>query len=252
MLTVKNFNHTYLITFKDYDDTVLSSERVVEWKMPITPSVNPRQGYQFTWWSPSVGVVTQDQIYTATYEELITCLFQDWNYKELATVQCAAWNTPVYPYSNPTRAWYTFTWWDPALWPVYQYTKYTATYQSLPRDYQQGSCSKTQYAYMREAFITKYEWFPISPSSDGVWDYDKNEGKHYICCFGRLRNLDNKKQAYCYWWYNAIDDTYYWVAIYVDDCPYSNQEMVQYFDMPQKYMTDTIWDYVSNLLFVNK
>ena len=70
MLTVKNFNHTYLITFKDYDDTVLSAERVVEWKMPTAPSVTPRQGYQFTGWSPSVGVVTQDQIYTAQYQAL--------------------------------------------------------------------------------------------------------------------------------------------------------------------------------------
>ena len=74
MLTVKDFNHTYLITFKDYDDTVLSSERLVEWKMPTAPSVPPRQGYQFTWWSPSVGVVTQDQIYTATYEEVVSYL----------------------------------------------------------------------------------------------------------------------------------------------------------------------------------
>lgn len=70
MLTVKNFNHTCLITFKDYDDTVLSSERVLEWNMPTTPPVPPRACYDFTWWSPSVGVVTQDQIYTATYDPI--------------------------------------------------------------------------------------------------------------------------------------------------------------------------------------
>lgn len=65
---------TYTITFLDEDgSTVLQSLEVVENEMPEYPDGHPRKvGYQFDHYTPELAVATQDQSYTAVFNDSIT------------------------------------------------------------------------------------------------------------------------------------------------------------------------------------
>lgn len=66
----------YLVTFKDYDGTVIYTEEVEYGKKPNVPANPTRTAtteftYTFAGWSPEVTAVTEDpatQVYTATYD----------------------------------------------------------------------------------------------------------------------------------------------------------------------------------------
>lgn len=67
--------NTYTITFKDYDNSVISEQTLEYWASPVVPSDPTRSGYRFTGWSPSVATVTQDATYTAQYVAQYTVSF---------------------------------------------------------------------------------------------------------------------------------------------------------------------------------
>lgn len=54
--------------FIDFNDNVLSTQRVNMGDMAIEPKSPVRQGYVFTGWRPSITTITQDTDYYATYE----------------------------------------------------------------------------------------------------------------------------------------------------------------------------------------
>ena len=62
----------YDVVFKDFDGTVLKSEKVSYGSMPVLPS-NPdnKDGYIFDKWDKEIAVATEDVVYTAEYAEAV-------------------------------------------------------------------------------------------------------------------------------------------------------------------------------------
>lgn len=61
---------TYTVTFKDYDDSVISTKVYKQGETVTVPSNPTREGYDFTGWSPTVSpTAVADAVYTAQYEE---------------------------------------------------------------------------------------------------------------------------------------------------------------------------------------
>ena len=67
--------------------------------------------------------------YVWTFEDgtEATYTFEDYDETVLKTGKVKDGKTPVAP-TDPTREWYTFTWWDPEVGPISKDTIYTATY----------------------------------------------------------------------------------------------------------------------------
>lgn len=137
----------YIVTFKDWDGTVLKTEAVEYGSKPTAPS-NPSRAqdaqytYTFSGWSPAIGVITSDQTYTAQYTSTVrsyTATFKDWDGTVLKTQSVNYGSKPTAP-SNPTRAQdaqytYTFSGWSPAVGNITGNTTYTAQYTSTVRSY---------------------------------------------------------------------------------------------------------------------
>lgn len=61
----------YDITFVDYDNTQISTAEVDYGTVPTAPADPTREWYTFTGWDPTIAAVTQDQTYTAQYEQIL-------------------------------------------------------------------------------------------------------------------------------------------------------------------------------------
>ena len=61
----------YIVTFKDWDGTVLKTEQVEEGQSATAPSNPTRNGYIFIGWDVDFTNVTSDLLVTAQYEEII-------------------------------------------------------------------------------------------------------------------------------------------------------------------------------------
>ena len=65
---------TYTITWRDYDGTVLATDKFARSLEGVTPTYNgrvpKRPGHYFAGWSPAVAIVEGDAVYTADYQPL--------------------------------------------------------------------------------------------------------------------------------------------------------------------------------------
>lgn len=73
-------------------------------------------------WDPTPIGTWEDGI-VATYR------FLDWEGNVLDSWTCKDWETPVYKGETPTKEHYHFTWWSPAVGPIYVNTDYTAQFE---------------------------------------------------------------------------------------------------------------------------
>lgn len=62
--------YTCLATFKNYDGSVLKTEKVNQGGTPTAPTNPTRKGYKFIGWSPAVGAINNSTVFTAVYEKL--------------------------------------------------------------------------------------------------------------------------------------------------------------------------------------
>lgn len=62
--------YTCLATFKNYDGSVLKTEKVNQGGTPTAPTNPTRTGYKFIGWSPAVGAINNSTVFTAVYEKL--------------------------------------------------------------------------------------------------------------------------------------------------------------------------------------
>lgn len=144
----------YTITFVDEDgETVLQEATKYDYgtaAADITRPADPSKAstaeytYTFAGWSPEVGQVTGDQIYTATYtaaKNQYTITFIDEDGTTVLDVQTVPYGeTPIYGGEAPTKAadaqyTYAFNGWSPAIASVTGDATYTATYSSTVNKY---------------------------------------------------------------------------------------------------------------------
>ena len=136
----------YTITWKNCTWTVLKEETLPYWSIPDyewTPTswADAQYTYTFTWWDPVIKMVTEDQVYTATYDKTVrsyTITWKNENGDIIETTEVEYGETPTH--AGPEKAadaqyTYTFAWWTPTVEPVTGEATYTATYSWTVRSY---------------------------------------------------------------------------------------------------------------------
>jgi hypothetical protein len=121
----------YMVTFKDWNGTVLSTQTVAENNAATAPSDPSRTGYTFIGWDTDFSKVTSDLTVTAQYSQNgvtnYTVTFKDWDDTVLST-QTVAENSAASAPANPSRIGYTFTGWDTDFSKVTSNLMVTAQY----------------------------------------------------------------------------------------------------------------------------
>ena len=165
--------NSYLVTFKDWDGTILKSENVAYGGSATPPADPTRTGYTSTGWYGSYTNITQNTICTALYDiNTYTVRFLDWDGTVLKTQTVNYGGNATAP-ANPTRTGYTFTGWDKAFTNVQanldvnaQYTINTYTVTFVDWD---GTVLKTETVNYGGAATA-----PADPTRDGYtftgWD----------------------------------------------------------------------------------
>lgn len=121
-------------TFKDYDNTVLKTWTVEDGWTPTAPTDPTREAdaeytYTFKERNPTVWPISKDTTYTATYtatKNKYTITWLDYDETEIDTTEVEYWVVPTH--EDPTREWYTFSWWSPEVVAVTEAATYKATY----------------------------------------------------------------------------------------------------------------------------
>lgn len=103
---------TFVITFADYDGTILARRIVDEGSSAVEPTNPVRIGYNFSGWDKSYSNVSSDLIVTAKYDlKIFTVRFLDWDGRELHTEKVPYRHAATAPH-DPQREGYTFEKWD--------------------------------------------------------------------------------------------------------------------------------------------
>ena len=133
--------NTYTVTWKNADGTVLETDTNVPYgTTPTYDGATPTQdGETSTGWTPQVGPITGNTVYTAIYIPVYTATFvrsSDDGGGTLWSGRFQENTTPVYGGSTPTTTQgdsteFEFIGWEPALGPITQDTTYTAKFQDM-------------------------------------------------------------------------------------------------------------------------
>ena len=140
--------NTYLITFVNYDETVLAAYKLEYGATPayngVTPQ-HPKNGefsYVFTGWTPEIVKVTGAATYKATFKavtNVYTITFVDEDGSLLDQVVVEYGHTPVTTVTptKPATAQYTYTFagWTPNIVAVTEDATYKATYEATVNKY---------------------------------------------------------------------------------------------------------------------
>ena len=140
----------YNIQFVNYDGTVLQTSEFSEGETPVYSGATPTKPataeytYTFAGWTPAISLVTGSQTYTATFNAVkkqYEIIFQNEDGTELQRSNFAYGVTPVYSGETPTKEataefTYTFAGWTPAITAVTGSQTYTATYNSVKKQYE--------------------------------------------------------------------------------------------------------------------
>ena len=118
---------TYMVTFKDYNGTVLKEQTVKSGESATAPVVPARNGYRFVGWDKTFDNVTANVTVTAKYVQQFSVIFKDYDGTILKT-EIVDINTNATPPSVPSRKGYTFTGWSGTYTNVTQNQIVTATY----------------------------------------------------------------------------------------------------------------------------
>ncbi len=142
--------------------------------------------YTFSWWNPSISVVTTWEKYTATYKQKlreykVTWVNYNWDVLEIdENVQY--WIMPSYNWDTPVRTGdtqqtYTFIWWEPTLTWVVKDTTYEAvfswnlnTFTIIWENYD-GEPLETDLDVPYWT-MPSYDWDTPTKPSDAEYDYE--------------------------------------------------------------------------------
>ena len=120
----------YQVVFKDYDGTVIKTQKVEYNKNATAPEEPSREGYTFKGWSESFEQIKKDTTITASYEKnpeqySVVYLYYDQIVLKSETVETLKSVTPPDP---PTREGYTFIKWDKEATNVNENLEINAVY----------------------------------------------------------------------------------------------------------------------------
>lgn len=123
----------HTIVFKDWDGTVLATEKVAAGADATPPTAPEREGYDFTGWYGSYTNVTEDGEVTATYAiKTFTVTFLDEDGTPIAVREGIAWQTAATAPEPPAREGEAFLRWDSdAYLSVTEDLVITAVYEEL-------------------------------------------------------------------------------------------------------------------------
>ena len=103
---------SYMVTFIDWNGSVLSQQEVSHKTAATAPSNPIRSGYEFTGWDKSFNSITEDTVVTAQYKYIpYVANFLDWDGTILKTQSSDTAGFNATPPSNPSREGYTFIGW---------------------------------------------------------------------------------------------------------------------------------------------
>ena len=118
-----------LVTFIDWDGTVLSSIKVTPGEAATAPADPTREGYTFIGWDKDFSAVTDNLTVTAQYQINRYCVrFLDHDNTLLKTDSVEYKSTAVAP-EDPYREGYTFIGWDKDFSSITDHMTITAQYQ---------------------------------------------------------------------------------------------------------------------------
>ena len=148
--TYSSVKKQYEVIFKNEDGTVLQRSNVTYGETPVYSGAIPTKPasaeftYTFAGWSPAITMVEGAQTYTATYTSVknqyeITFQNEDGTILQLTNVTYG--ETPIYNGATPTKPataefTYTFAGWAPAITPVTGAQTYTATFNTVKKQYE--------------------------------------------------------------------------------------------------------------------
>ena len=128
----------YTVSFYDWDDKLIKEETVEYGKPAIAPDDPVREGFTFTGWDKSFGLIKSDLSVKAQYElQTFSVTFVDWDDVVLRSAQIVNYGSDAVPPADPIRTGYTFTGWDVAyknvtsdltVKAVYEINKYTVRF----------------------------------------------------------------------------------------------------------------------------
>ncbi len=142
-------DETFTITWKNYDGTVLETDREV--KKGVVPTYDgatptkpedANNTYTFSGWTPTVVAAAADAVYTATFTSTpiptYTITWKNWDGTVLETDrEVKKGVVPTYDGATPTRAedannTYAFSGWTPTVVAASANATYTATFRATP------------------------------------------------------------------------------------------------------------------------
>ncbi|MBO5714262.1 MAG: InlB B-repeat-containing protein, partial [Clostridia bacterium] len=119
----------YTVTFKDYDNSIISTQKIVEGNSAIDPGKQEREGYTFTGWDKEFDVITEDLEITAQYQiNTYKVTFKDYDGSILKSEQLVEYGSSAVAPANPTRTGYDFNGWDKSFDNVQEDLTITAKY----------------------------------------------------------------------------------------------------------------------------
>lgn len=142
---------TFIVTWKDYNDTVLTTSEVKKGETPVYPGEtltrddDPAYEYSFSGWTPELVPATCDAIYQAVYNKgdlkKYPITWVDGDGETLKTEEVAYGETPAYTGTTPNKSasvssTYTFSnSWSPEISSVTGPATYTAQFSENVRKY---------------------------------------------------------------------------------------------------------------------
>ena len=128
-------NSEHTVTFKNWDGTVLQEETLAFGSIPGYRGETPtRENHKFVGWTPEIGAIGGDTVYTALFEELpkYTITFKNWDGSVISSAEYYEGATVVVP-EIPTkegveREYSYFAGWDYSVTVAECDATYTVTY----------------------------------------------------------------------------------------------------------------------------
>ncbi len=123
--------NTYIVTFVDYDGTIIETQEVEYGNSANAPSDPTRAGYSFLHWDTDFSKVTTDLTVTAAYVNArYTVTFVDYDGSTLQKQSVKYGSSATKP-TDPVRTGYTFTGWDSDYSNIIMDTTITAQYSVI-------------------------------------------------------------------------------------------------------------------------